>query len=128
MKVNISIEFDKELATAIIDTVREISKGMKSLQGIFDKSDWSVATESVAEPEPKPEPKQSKPAPKRKPRAKKTLRGTVLKVIKQNKDGISRKALQEETGFSGKQLSNIVYQMRKNQTIELTEDGLLKLL
>ena len=124
MKVNISIEFDKELATAIMDTVREISKGMKSLQGIFDKSDWSVSTEGV----PEPKPKETKPTTKRKPRAKETLRGSVLKVIKQNRDGISRKALQEETGFTGGQISNIVYQLKKNQKIQMTEDGLLKLL
>jgi predicted HTH transcriptional regulator len=124
MKVNISIEFDKELATAIMDTVREISKGMKSLQGIFDKSDWTVKTESA--PEPKPE--QPKPARKRKTKAQTTLRSTVLKVIKQNKDGISRKDLQEETGISGKQISNLIYQLKKNQKIQMTEDGLLKLL
>ncbi|MCA1784602.1 MAG: hypothetical protein LC657_01315 [Desulfobacteraceae bacterium] len=124
MKVDISIEFDKELATAIMDTVREISKGIKSLQGIFDKSDWSVTTESVIEPKPK----QTRPVIKRKPRAKKTLRGTVLKIIKQNKEGISRKALQEETGFSTKQISNCVFQLKKNQTIQMTEDGLLKVL
>jgi hypothetical protein len=124
MKVDISIEFDKELATAIMDTVREISKGMKSLQEIFDKSDLSVSTESVSEPTPE----ETKPVVKRKPRAKKTLRGMVLKVIKKNKDGISRKALQEETGFTGGQISNIVYQLKKNQKIQMTEDGLLKLL
>jgi|GEM_PF-3504831 len=122
MKVDISIEFDKELATAIMDTVREISKGIKSLQGIFDKSDWSVTTESVIEPKPE----QPRPVTKRKPRAKKTLRGTVLKIIKQNKEGISRKALQEETGFSTKQISNCVFQLKKTQKIQITEDGLLK--
>jgi hypothetical protein len=126
MKVNISIEFDKELATAIMDTVREISKGMKSLQGIFDKSDWVVTTESVAEPESESAPKQSKPATKRKPRAKKTIRGTVLKVIKKNKDGISRKALQEETGFTKRQIIDCVYQLIAMQKIGLTEEGLLK--
>ena len=124
MKVDISIEFDKELATAIMDTVREISKGIKSLQGIFDKSDWSVTTESVIEPKPE----QPRPVTKRKPRAKKTLRGTVLKIIKQNKEGISRKALQEETGFSTKQISNCVFQLKKTQKIQITEDGLLKVL
>ncbi|MDZ7665264.1 MAG: hypothetical protein U5K27_08060 [Desulfotignum sp.] len=124
MKVDISIEFDKELATAIMDTVREISKGIKSLQGIFDKSDWSVTTESVIEPKPK----QTRPVTKRKPRAKKTLRGTVLKIIKQNKEGISRKALQEEASFSTKQISNCVFQLKKNQKIQMTEDGLLKVL
>ena len=46
-----------------------------------------------------------------------------LKVIKQNKDGISRKALQEQTGLSEKQLLNLIDQMRKNQEIEIAEDG-----
>jgi uncharacterized membrane protein len=126
MKVNISIEFDKELATAIVKTIQELSKGMESLQGIFDKSDWSITTESVSEP--KPEPQKSKPATKRKPGAHQTLRGTLLKVIKQNKDGISRKDLQKETGFSSKQISNCIFQLKNNQKIQMTEEGLLKIL
>ncbi len=122
MKVDITIEFDKEMATAIMDIVREFSKEIKSLRGIFDKSDLSVSTESVLESKPE----QTKPAAKRKPRVKKTLRGTVLKVVKKNIDGISRKALQEETGFTTKQVSNYVYQLKKTQKVEMTEDGLLK--
>ncbi|MFO8240138.1 MAG: hypothetical protein R6T90_03970 [Dissulfuribacterales bacterium] len=124
MKVDISVEFDKESAGVFMAALREISEGFKNLQRIFDKSDWSVTTEGA----PEPKPKQHKPATQRKPRAKKTLRSTVLRVIKKNKDGISRKALQEETGFTAKQISNIVYQLKKNQKIEMTEDGLLKAL
>jgi hypothetical protein len=126
MKVNISIEFDKELATAITKTVQELSKGMGSLQEIFDKSDWTVTTESVSEPKPKP--KQNKPATKRKPGAHQTLRGTLFKAIKHNEDGISRKDLQKETGFSSKQISNCIFQLKKNQKIQMTEEGLLKVL
>ncbi len=122
MKLDITIEFDKELTTAIKATVTEFSEKIKSLQANLEKSDKSASTENV----PDPKPKQAKPATKRKPRAKKTLRGTVLKVIKKNKDGISRKALQEETGFTTKQISNYVYQLKKNQKIEMTGDGLFK--
>ncbi len=122
MKVNISIEFDKEFATAIKATVREISEGIKNMQGSFDKSDLSVSTENV----PEPKKKQAKPATKRKPRAKKTLRGTVLNVVKQNKDGISRKDLLEKTGFSKRQITDYVYQLKKLQKIEATKDGLYK--
>ncbi len=122
MKLDITIEFDKELTTAIKATVTEFLEGIKSLQANLEKSDKSASTENV----PDPTPKQAKPATKRKPRAKKTLRGTVLKVIKKNKDGISRKALQEETGFTTKQISNYVYQLKKNQKIEATKDGLFK--
>lgn len=124
MRINILVEFDKESAGVFMDALREISEGIKNLQKIFDKSDWSLTTERAAEPEIK----QPRPADQRKPRAKKTLRSTVLKVIKKNKNGISRKALQEETGFTAKQISNIVYQLKKNQKIEMTGDGLLKLL
>ena len=124
MKVDISGEFDKEAAAVFMAALREISEGIRNLQRIFDKSDWSVTTERV----PEPETKQPKPAVQRKPRAKKTLRSTVLKVIKKNNEGISRKALQEETGFTAKQISNIVYQLKKNQKIEMTGDGLFKLL
>ena len=124
MKVDISVEFDKEAAGVFMAALREISEGIKNLQRIFDKSDWSVTTERV----PEPETKQPKPAVQRRPRAKKTLRSTVLRVIKKNKGGISRKALQEETGFTAKQISNIVYQLKKNQKIEMTGDGQLKAL
>ena len=107
MKVDISIEFDKESAGVFMAALREISEGIKNLQRIFDKSDWSVTTERVPEPEPKP-------AAQRKPRAKKTLRRTVLRVIKKNKDGISKKALKEETGFTAKQISNIISKYLKD--------------
>jgi predicted HTH transcriptional regulator len=129
MKVDITIEFDKELAAALKYTVREFSEGIKNLQGSFDKavkSDLSVSTERVPEPKPKTKPKQTKPAAKRKPRAKQTLSGTVLKIIEKNKDGISRKELQEETGFSSRQITDYVYQLKKLQKIEKTEDGLFK--
>jgi hypothetical protein len=122
MKVNISIQFDQEFTTAIKDAFREISEGIRNQQVNLDESDSSVPTQKVSEPKPK----QTKPAAKRKPRAKQTLRGTVLKVVEKNKDGISRKELQEETGFSTKQISNYVYQLKKTQKIEMTEDGLLK--
>ncbi len=125
MQIDISIKFDKELANALMDKVREFSK---EITGVFDKSDLSVSTESVAEPKPKTKPEQTKPAVKRKARPKQTLRDTVLKIVEKHKDGISRKELQEETGFSTKQISNYVYQLKRNQKIEATKDGMFKLL
>jgi hypothetical protein len=121
MKVEISIEFDKESASVFMAALREISAGFKHLQSVFDASDWSVSTQRAPEPKPKP-----KTAVKRKPRAGKTLRGTVLTAIKKNKQGMSRKELQEQTGFTGKQLSNYVYQLKKQQKIEVTKDGVFK--
>lgn len=126
MKVDISIEFDKELANALMDTVREFSKEITGLRGIFEKADLSVSAESVPVPKTEPKPKQTKPTVKRKARPKKTLRDTVLKVIKQNKDGISRKELQKKTGYSNRQMNDYVYQLKKLQKIEKTEDGLFK--
>jgi hypothetical protein len=122
MKINISIEFDKELTTAIKATVTEFSEGIKSLQANLEKSDKSGSTKNV----PDPMPKQTKPTVKRKKRPKQTLRGTVLKVVKQNKDGISRKDLLEKTGFSKRQIIDCVYQLKAMQKIEKTEDGLFK--
>jgi hypothetical protein len=127
MKVDVSIEFDKELATAFKDTLRGLSEGIKNLQANLDKldkPDKSVSTEIASEPKIKT--KQTKPAAKRTPRAKKTLSGTVLKVIKENKDGISRKELLEKTGFSKRQITDYVYQLKKLQKIEATKDGLYK--
>jgi len=124
MKLNITIEFDKDFATAIKANVREISEGIKNLQTNLEKSDKSSSTENI----PETKPKQAKPAAKRKARPKKTLRGTVLKVIKQNKDGISRKNLLEKTGFSKRQIIDCVYQLKAMQKIEKTEDGLFKIL
>jgi t-SNARE complex subunit (syntaxin) len=124
MKLNITIEFDKELATAIKANVREISEGTKNLQTNLENSDKSASTENI----PETKPKHAKPAAKRKARPKKTLRGTVLKVIKQNKDGISRKNLLEKTGFSKRQIIDCVYQLKAMQKIEKTEDGLFKIL
>jgi hypothetical protein len=130
MKVEISIEFDKELTDALMDTFGEFSREITGLRGLLDKADLSVSTEIAPEPKLKPTPKakpeQIKPAVKRKKRPKQTLRGTVLKLVKQNKDGISRKELLEKTGFSKRQITDYVYQLKKMQKIEATKDGLFK--
>ncbi len=126
MKVDITVEFDKELATAIKAIVTEFSEGIKDLHGNFDKSDSSVSTGIAPEPNTKTKNKQTKPAVKRKKRPKQTLRGSVLKLVEQNTDGISRKELLEKTGFSKRQIIDCVYQLKAMQKIEKTEDGLFK--
>ena len=124
MKIDIFIELDKDLATAFKAAVRDFSEGIKNLQTNLYKPGKSVSTEN--DPEPKAKTKQTKPAVKRKPRAKKTIEGTVLKFIKQNKDGISRKELLKKTGFTGRQISDYVYQLKKLQKLEKTKKGLFK--
>jgi hypothetical protein len=62
----------------------------------------AYAEEGEAVPEaPKKAKKKSKP--------QKSVKATILKTIKKNKDGINTKDLQQQTGFTGKQISNNMF-------------------
>lgn len=52
--------------------------------------------------------------------AKKSLskRALVLSLIREAKKGITGKTLQKKTGLEGKQISNIVFQLKKAGSIE----------
>jgi len=50
--------------------------------------------------------------------------GTIFKTIKKNKDGINTKDLQQQTGFTGKQISDTMFHLKKKKKVERTKEGL----
>ncbi|WP_457551549.1 hypothetical protein, partial [Desulfobacula sp.] len=97
---------------------------------VFETVDFTVEDVPDHEPkldiEPKPEPpiKSASPKAKRKTKPQKSVKGTILKTIKKHKDGINTKNLQQLTGFTGKQISDNMFHLKKDKKAEKTKEGL----
>ncbi len=130
MKISITIELDKESSELFQVPFKKLSKQINDLIGMFEKVDYTVEDTPDIEPkldiEQKPEsPTKSTPQkPKKKSKPQKSVRATILKIIKKNKDGINTKDLQEQTGFTGKQISNNMFHLKKEKKVEKTKEGL----
>ncbi|WP_457553377.1 hypothetical protein [Desulfobacula sp.] len=134
MKIAITIELDKESAELFQTPFKKLSDQINDLMGLFGKK-VEVNTESDPEPninvDPKPDldpniktSKPLKPKKRTKTRLQRPVKATILKTIKKNKDGIKAKDLQEQTGFTGKQISNNMFHLKKDKKIEKTKEGL----
>jgi predicted Rossmann fold nucleotide-binding protein DprA/Smf involved in DNA uptake len=78
-------------------------------------------------PAPVPETKPPKAAPKKSKKKSKpeiSVKSTILKAIKNHKEGINTKDLQQQTGLTGKQISNNLFHLKKDKKVEKTEGGL----
>lgn len=133
MKIAITIEIDKESAELFQTPFKKLSDQITDLMGMFEKVEYVVEDAPDIEPkldiEPKPEPLNnlaSPKAPKAKTKSKpqKSVKGTILKTIKKHKDGINAKDLQQLTGFTGKQISNNMFHLKKENKVEKTKEGL----
>lgn len=123
MKIDISIEFNKEFTDKFMAIIQKISENIKSPQENFDKAHDSLSATNDQEVTPK----ETRPV-KKKSTPQKTVKGTILKMVKKHKDGITGKELQEQTGFTRKQISNNMFHLKKEKKIEKTKDGLFKAL
>ena len=121
MKLTVTIELDEESSQKIQTA---LSKQLPDLIGLFKNAEFFVEEEAVVAPDPKPAAKPAKRTPKKKTRPKKSNIDVVLKAIKKHKDGISSKELQQETGLTGKLISDNVYLLKKQNKIEKTEAGM----
>ena len=135
MKIAITIELDKEVAELFQTPFRKLSKQINDLIGMFEKVDYAVEDIPDIEPkldiepkvdiEPKPVPTKSAPQkPKKKSKSQRLVKATILKTIKKNKEGINTKDLQQQTGFTAKQISNNIYHLKKGKKVEKTKEGL----
>ena len=124
MKISFTIELDKESAELFQTPFKKLSKQIDYLIGMFEKVDYTVEDAPDIEPKPEP-PKTSTPQKtKKKAKSQRLVKATILKTIKKNKDGIKTKDLQEQTGFTGKQISNNMYHLKKGKKVEKTKEGL----
>jgi len=121
MKIAITIELDKESVGLFQLPFKKLSKQISDLIGMFDKVDYAV--EDAPDMEPKPEP-PTKSASKKKSKPQRSVKATILKTIKKNKAGINTKDLQEQTGYTGKQISNNMFHLKKEKKVEKTKEGL----
>ncbi len=124
MKIAITIELDKESAELFQLPFKKLSKQINDLIGMFDKIDYTVEDAPDIEPKPEPPTKSAPQKPKKKSKPQRSVKATILKTIKKNKDGIKAKDLQEQTGFTGKQISNNMFYLKKEQKVEKTKEGL----
>ncbi len=130
MKISFTIELDKESAELFQTPFKKLSKQINDLIGMFEKFNYTIENapdiESKRDLELKPPIKSATPKPKkgRKSKPQKSVKGTILKTIKKNKDGINTKDLQQQTGFTGKQISNNMFHLKKDKKVEKTKEGL----
>lgn len=146
MKIAITIELDKESAELFQTPFKKLSNQINDLMDMFGKK-VEVNTKSDLEPnmsinpksdlETKPgletkknlksktaASKSQKPKKRIKTKPQKSVRGTILKTIKKHKDGINTKDLQQLTGFTGKQISDNMFHLKKDKKAEKTKEGL----
>jgi predicted Rossmann fold nucleotide-binding protein DprA/Smf involved in DNA uptake len=123
MKIAITIELDKESAEIFQTPFKKLSKQINDLIGMFKKVDYEVEGTPALVPETKPT-KSAAKKPKKKPRPKISVKATILKTIKNHEGGINSKDLQQQTGLTGKQISNNLFHLKKDKKVEKTEGGL----
>jgi len=129
MKIAITIELDKESVEFFQIPFKKLSKQINDLIGMFEKVDYAVEDVPVLEPkldiEPKPAPTKSVPKKtKKKSKPQRSVQSTILKVLKNHKNGINTKDLQQQTGLTGKQITDNMYHLKKDKKIEKTKEGL----
>ena len=122
MKIAITIELDKESAEIFQTPFKKLSRQINDLIGMFKKVDYEVEGTPGLVPEAKPT-KSAAKKPKKKPRPEISVKATILKAIKNHEGGINSKGLQQQTGFTGKQISNNLFHLKKDKKVEKTEGG-----
>ena len=123
MKIAITIELDKESAEIFQTPFKKLSKQINDLIGMFKKADYKVEDVPAPVPETKP-PKAAPKKSKKKSRSKISVKSTILKAVKNYKDGVNTKDLKQETGLTSKQISNNLFHLKKDKKVEKTEGGL----
>jgi predicted Rossmann fold nucleotide-binding protein DprA/Smf involved in DNA uptake len=124
MKIAITIELDEKSAELFQLPFKKLSKQINDLIGMFEKVDYTVEAAPDIEPKPVLSTKSAPKKPKKKAKSQRSMKAIILKTIKKNKDGIKIKDLQEQTGFTGKQISNNMFYLKKEKKVEKTKEGL----
>ena len=124
MKIAITIELDEKSAELFQVPFKKLSKQINDLIGMFEKVDYTVEDAPDIEPKPEPQKYSSPKKTKKKSKPQRSVKETILKTIKKNKDGINTKDLQQQTGFTGKQISNNMFHLKKEKKVEKTKEGL----
>lgn len=121
MKIAITIELDKESAELFQAPFKKLSKQINDLMGMFEKVDYVIDT-PVEKAEELAEIESIIEEPSEKPIAQKgAVRAAILQEIKKSKRGITSEKLQQETGYTGKQISNNMFYLKKANLVKKTK-------
>ena len=124
MKISFTIELDKKSAELFQIPFKKLSKQINDMMGMFETVDYTVEGAPDIEPKPEPPPDSAPPKTKKESKSQRSVKPTILKTIKKNKNGINTKNLQQQTGFTGKQISNNMFHLKKDKKVEKTKEGL----
>jgi predicted Rossmann fold nucleotide-binding protein DprA/Smf involved in DNA uptake len=102
-----------------------ISDGLKTLaqgvEAVAEKVDEIAETQIVVKPKAK---KPVKRTPRKKEVKAMTAADTVLKVIRRSKKGVSTSTIMEKTGFTRKQVYNVVFKLKQQGKIKSVQKGI----
>jgi predicted Rossmann fold nucleotide-binding protein DprA/Smf involved in DNA uptake len=108
----------QSLLNLISDGLKILSQGAEA---IAEKVDEIAKAQDVGKP------KRKKPV-KRTPRKKEvkpmTAADKVLKVVSRSKKGVSTSTIMEKTGFTRKQVYNVVFKLKQQGKIKSVQKGI----
>jgi len=123
MKIAITIELDEKSVELFQVPFKKLSKQINDLIGMFEKVDF-VIDNPVEKAKDLAEEESIIEEPPEKPIAQKgAVRAAILQEVKKSKRGITSEKLQQETGFTGKQISNNMFYLKKANLVKKTKSG-----
>lgn len=108
----------QSLLKLISDGLKIFAQGVEAIAEIVDEV---LKTQDVGRPKAK---KPVKRTPRKKEVKPMTAADTVLKVIRRSKKGVSTSTIMERTGFTRKQVYNIVFKLRQQRKIKNVGRGI----
>jgi predicted Rossmann fold nucleotide-binding protein DprA/Smf involved in DNA uptake len=142
MKINFTVELDKEFSELIQSPIKNFLEGLLALakpvlappvkeapvkQENVTKETSDNQKPPIEEKAPtgletivNPEPVSEAPKPKVKPEG---VKETILQAIQSRKTGIDAKGIAKLTGFTGKQISNNMFHLKKAGLVKKKKGG-----
>jgi len=128
MKITITVEMDEESVEFIKTPFGKLSDKINTLISMFEKVDFVIDTpvekakefveKDLAEIESIIEEPPEKPIAQRG-----AVKTAILHVIKNSPRGVTSEKLQQETGYTNKQISNNMYHLKKATLVKKTKSG-----
>ena len=148
MKITITVEVDEESVEFIENTFGKLSERIDTLISMFEKSDYvidnpvektkdlveenlveeALVEEDLVEEDLVEEDLGEKKSiieepPEESIAPRGIVKATILQEIKKHKRGITSEKLRQETGFTGKQISNNMFHLKKANLVKKTKSG-----
>jgi len=128
MKITITVEMDEESVEFIKTPFGKLSDKISTLISMFEKVDYVIDTpvekakESVEKDLAEIESIIEEP-PEKHIAQRGAVKAAILHEVKKHKRGITSEKLQQETGYTGKQISNNMYHLKKANLVKKTKSG-----